>query len=50
MAILTDVVTAEDTTACGDRIGSAVDGRGQDADDREGKSDKGSEVHCDDYV
>jgi hypothetical protein len=50
MAILTDVVTAEDTTACGDRIGSTVDGRGQDTDGREGQSDKGSEVHCDEFI
>jgi hypothetical protein len=50
MAILTDVGTAENTTARGDRVGSAVDGRGQDADGREGQSDKSSEVHCDESV
>jgi hypothetical protein len=42
-----DVVTAEDTTACGDLVGSLDDGGSKDADGGEGDSNKGGEVHCD---
>lgn len=45
--VVADVVTAEDTTACGHLVGSLDDGGSEHAYGGKGDSNKGGEVHCD---